>query len=411
MSNRWLAPLAVLALSLIGCGNKNNNTQPPGTEPPAMDMPDMAPLPPDLALPSRDPTDHPELPQVDFLGGKTLAAMDAWVVVWKGDDAIGQQTIQFLNWMLQSDYWVSSLSEYGVGKGTTEKLLVLDQDPPANLDDNDAKALTKSLFAGATPQIPAPNANTVVFFVVNPKTHSTLQGSKGCDDNGYGGYHSETQTAQGSGIYVSYAVNLQCAAGTADAFVDLTDTLSHEAAEAATDPHPYTSPGWTNQTNPLGGEVGDLCVGLISKQAANITDADGGVAAGNYYVTRIYSQKAAKAGTSDPCVPAPATHPYFNVGVEPRDIDVKTDKKGNGQVMAKIEPYAFGDVGELKWKIEDPGPGITVDPMVGTNMPGDTIALMVTVTADAQSGTYPLILSTTAKKGGRNLWFSSITVE
>jgi hypothetical protein len=375
-------------------------------------MADMADPGPDLSFPKRPPTDHPELPQVANLGGASIAAMEAYTIVWKGDEVLGQKTYDFLDAMLKSDYWMNTLSEYGVGKGSSVKLIVLDDPPPAMLDDSGVKTLVKSLFAGG--QVPAATPDMVLFFAFNPKTASTLQGGQGCVD--YGGYHSETQTATGSGVYVSYAVNLQCPTSGPDPdFNDFTSTISHEAAEAATDAHPFTTPGWTNQTNAIGGEIGDLCVGLETKLTVSPAPDGGAPDSGapvTYVVQRLYSQKVAASGDSDPCVPAPASHPYFNVGVEPRDITVSTDDTGKGTFMAKIEPYAFGDVGTLTWQLEgQPGPGIKVSPTQGTGDPGDTFALMVTVSGNAQTGTYPLMLVVKSPKGDYNQWFSSITVE
>jgi hypothetical protein len=367
----------------------------------------MADPGPDLSFPQRAPTDHPELPQVDNLGGASIAAMEAYTIVWKGDEVLGQKTFDFIDAMLKSDYWNGSLAEYGVGKGSSVKLIVLDDAPPATLDDAGVKTLVKSLFAAG--KVPAVTPNMVLFFAFNPKTMSTMQGGQGCSE--YGGYHSETQTASGSGIYVSYAVNLQCPTSGSDPDWNyFTSTISHEAAEAATDAHPFTTPGWSNQTNPLGGEIGDLCVGLDTK--LTISSAPDGGAPVTYVVQRLYSQKAAAAGNSDPCLPAPATHPYFNVGIEPRDITVATDNAGKGTFMAKIEPYAFGEVGSLTWQLEgQPGAGIKVSPTQGTGAPGDTFALMVTVSASAQTGTYPLSLIVKSSQGGYNEWWSSITVQ
>jgi hypothetical protein len=365
-------------------------------------------LPPDLQLSDRDPTDHPQLPQVDNQHGPVLDGVQLWTVVWPGDEVLGARANTFTEWMLGSDYWVNSLNEYGVGRGKALGVLVLPNAAPASIDDSAFSNIIKDLIARGVVQY---TPTTALAFIVPKGTTSTLQGGQGCQD--YGGYHSETRTVKGGSDFIPYSVTLQCpvAPGVSD-FDGVTQVLSHEGAEMATDPHPFTRPGWSNKNIPDGSEIADLCVDLNVTIHGSVSDPDAGVTEADYSVTRLYSQKAAAAGKSDPCVPVPTDVPYFNVGIEPPQLTIQTDTTGAGTFTAKIEPYAFGDVGMIRWRLESqPGPGVTVAPTHGTARAGQTVLMTVTVTAQAQRGDYTLMLTSHSDKGGDNEWFSSLTIQ
>src|SRR5262249_5079436 len=136
-----------------------------------------------------------------------MSAMEVWTIVWTGDEALGNQTNVFNDWMLNSDdFWIASVGEYGIGKGVAKGVIVLPDTAPATLDDSAMGPMIKAHIADGT--FPAPNAQTLYSFVIPKKTKQTMQGGVGCQD--YGGYHSETRSASGSKTYVPYAVNLQC---------------------------------------------------------------------------------------------------------------------------------------------------------------------------------------------------------
>jgi hypothetical protein len=369
--------------------------------------PDMAPAPPDFALGKRSPTDHPAEPELTNFGGSVLSAIELYTIVWQGDSDLGAQVERFHSWMVKSDYWTQSLAEYGVGAGKSMGLIVLPGNAPSTLDDSWFHSNIAQLIKAGT--LPAPTANTSYAFIVPSSSQSTMCYGGGCiyGCQSYGGYHSATDS--GTGQNVSYEVNLQCPGfGSGSAFDQLTDTLSHEAAEAATDPQPQ-APTWINPNLPYGSEVGDLCVGLESTQHATFTDVDGGtVDSADYIVTRLYSTKRAHDGTSDPCVPEPK-HPFFGVGIDPTDWQVQTDSTGHATAMAKIEPWAFGDVGPIKCLIPNPGRGIHLSPSSGTSLPGDTIWVTATI-SNAQSSQYSINVYSQAASGGESLWFSSLTI-
>jgi hypothetical protein len=368
---------------------------------------DLRPAPPDMLLPDRDPTDHPPALQVTNHGGPTIAAMEPYTIVWNGDEALGDKVNTFLSYLVQSDYWVAVTTEYGGGKGTPKSVIVLDDAAPAALDDSLMDGIVNGLVTSG--KLPSTNDNTVLFFVVPQSTKSTLFGANGCFD--YGGYHAETQMLI-NGRHQPYAVNLQCAGSalaSSSGFDSLTVTISHESVEAQTDPHPFSAPGWVNTESPVGGEVGDLCVysdtTITAPGAAGQPDTI-------YAVTTIYSETAAKAGNKEPCQPSPVGQPFYSVAVNPPEVVVTTDATGVGDADAAYEPFAFGDVGTIRWSIEQPpGQGIKVTPSSGQAKAGETIRMKVHVGSNVQSGSYPLVLGVRADKAEQTNYTATITVQ
>jgi hypothetical protein len=404
--------LVVALLLVAGCNSNPSSTDDGGPDLMVTYAGDLANYGLDLRLPGRDPTDHPPLFLMDFNGGPVIPKIEIWTVVWQGDEALGQRIDQFTKWMVESDdYWVHSLGEYGVGKGKAMGVIVIPNAAPATLDDSAFSPLIKNAIASAL--FPAPNSNTLFQFIVPPTTKSTLYGSAGCQE--YGGYHSETRIAAGSMTLVPYAVNLQCSGFGGTSFDGLTEVVSHEASEVATDPHPFSRPAWVSpgEVAPQGGEVSDLCAGL---SAAFTVQQDGGGDAGlvptTYYVTRNWSNKAVEAHNLDPCQPLPPGKKFFNVAVDPIEIVIETDAKGNGVFAAEFKPFSFGDVGTIKWASNGSGgEGITIDPVSGSGLAGDTIKLIITVGPTAAAGTYPMRLLVQSQKSGQTQWVSPIIVK
>jgi len=405
-STKHLPVLFCIAMSgaVVGCSdNKLGN--------PGQMMPDMAQIfdltvAPDLMFPSRDPSNHPDLPQVQNEGGTVLDAPNVWTIVWPGDEALGEKANTFVRGMLASGYWSGSLGEYGVGAGVANGVYVMPTSAPPSIDDSTFTKTVKTIVAA----LPTPaDKNTILSFIIPKNTTSTMGGGQGCQD--YGGYHSQTKSATGSTANIAYAVNLQCDDPTLSPFDALTDVMSHELAEASTDPFPRSSPGWSNFTVASGGEIGDLCVFLDTHIEVTLNNGDAGEDHETYNVQRLYSQKIAAMENADPCVPAPST-PYFNAALDPSDIDITLDTSGSGSGMMKLEPYAYGDVGPITWQIYGlDGSGVTANPSKGTAQPGETIRVTYTANSTAkQTGGAILFVETETTDGVINEWFGSVSV-
>jgi hypothetical protein len=351
----------------------------------AMAPVDFAVAPPDFALPRRAPTDHPPLPVVSNHGGAIVAHPQVWTIVWKGDEDLGAAVDRFYAWMLVSDYWTSSLGEYGVGAGGSNGVIVLPGAAPATLQ---ADALETTLAQLAAQPAYAPQAGTVYSFVIPATT--TLVESDGTQVCSFGdGYHLSTA----AGLH--YAVNLQCGGGADELHI----VLSHELAELSTDAEPLANTAWLSDDPP--GEIGDLCVGV------NVTyDPMDDFGTEHYVVTRLWSARAAATGMSDPCVPAPTT-PWFGAAISPSSINVTLDPSGKGSALAAVEPFAYGPVGKIHWQLYSQT-GLTFSPSQGVNQAGDTIAIHIAVDGAFQAQPIPLFLFATDAAGDTSVWNFSV---
>lgn len=215
----------------------------------------------------------------------------------------------------QTATWSQQTSEYGVGALTVLPTITIPGTPPATLDDNsgDPTPFEQTLVnntSGANPAWGAADASTIYLFVL-PQGTQIDSGGLCCDNNeGYFGYHWSTTV---SGVDIPYAVVCNCAnfvEPPLTALDDVTTTITHELAEAATDPF-TNNPAFAQEDDAhvvweygsFGAEIADMC--------QNNTDSNYTPPGSTYMVQRSWSNAAALAGTN-PCVPVPATGPYFN---------------------------------------------------------------------------------------------------
>ncbi|HWE28866.1 MAG TPA: hypothetical protein VHB97_12735 [Polyangia bacterium] len=361
--------LAVTLMLAAGCGN----AQAP------MTAPDMA----------RAATDHPLLWRVMQGSGPVQAAPEVWTVVWQGDEAIGAEVADFLDWMLHSDYWVSSLGEYGIGAGVSKGLVVIPSPPPDAIDDGQLATLATQLVTSG--QITRSD-NTQVAFLPSPATTVTAGSSAGCDV--FLGYHSHGGSASSG---VAYSINLRCTGDPGDPLDQITGVLSHETAEAATDPEPRS--GFAD-VSPGQQEVGDLCeFGL--DVAVDVPPDATHAAARRYWLQRLYSDKRAADGTIEPCLPIPWDHPYWNVAIDPKIIDVAPGTTAPAD--ARLDVFAYGDVGLIKWIASSSD--ADVEPPSGEAHAGDTIAITVTPFQSLQAGqSIEVDILSESAKAGSQLW-------
>ena len=221
---------ALVALALVaGCGDNSTMQMPP---------------PPDMA---RAPMDHPPLWRLMHGTGPVQPAVEGYTVVWPGDEALGADVADFVDWMLHSDYWKSSLAEYGVGGGVGKGLIVMPTAAPELLGDAQVQQIAAQLVAGG--QVTA-NVNTHLAFIPPPTTTVTNSGIKSCVD--FLGYHAHTAGPSG----VADSITVRCPGVAGEPIDQITDTLSHEMGEAAADPEPRS--GYVD-VSPGQQEIADLC--------------------------------------------------------------------------------------------------------------------------------------------------------
>jgi hypothetical protein len=277
----------------------------------------------DVDLAPAAPTDHEAFYQMPTRGGPTLPTVEAWTVVWTGDEAKGAALVSFLSWMFTSDYW-AALGEYGIGQGKAMDFIVAPGPWPT--DDTTLRDTYLALRAAGT--LPAPNANTALFFVLPSGAQLSCIGC--------GGYHNSFVDGT-----TSIPFEVQPGHGASGKFDDLTAIVSHEAVELATDPFPTTKPAIKEDLDWAGivGELADLCEqdNPVNASVHAPADVDGG-APRTYSVARFYSNAAAGSGTSDPCIPTVA-RPFF--GASARAFP------GCG-IPTTVEPFSFGAQTQLE---------------------------------------------------------------
>ena len=300
-------------------------------------LPDLAGLPPA----DHDPTQHPNPPRLNGGSGgavnhnSTIKAPEIWTVVWAGDEAtIGADAQKFTAWMLQSDYWKNSMAEYGVGAGTAKGVITFSGAAPTSIDQFQLDSLIDSNMGKGN--WPTKNANTIISVVTNPKTSITSLGQPaGCVQ--FDGYHQLSSSGK-----VPYLINAYCndASGKPD-FDNLTVTISHEAAEAASDWSLNVNKAYLPGTSSLiigGGETGDICIAMNASIQADATTT--------YSVQKVFSDANAAAGNKWWCPdPSKPNDPYWGAGVYSggtNDAVIKVSRTGGkGSTTFKIEPFSY----------------------------------------------------------------------
>ncbi len=222
----------------------------------------------------------------------------------------------------RSRFWSTAVSEYGVGPTRSDASLHVHLDASdlprvsrGKVLDTDVVDFVVGHAKSEGSGWPARERETLyIIYVPKSVALTTGDGSVGACDS-YMGFHDESVSGKDHLLYT--IVYEACGNGTLD---EVTDTASHEIAEAATDP-------WTSQDATLalsGFDDDHLAWSLFNEKAEENGDAcefydDANVTLGGdfpFRVQSLWSNKAALAG-SNPCVPAApfeaASPAYFNV--------------------------------------------------------------------------------------------------
>jgi hypothetical protein len=202
------------------------------------------------------------LPNVTYHGGPLLNNVQIQSVfdgaAWSTNASLQQMITQvdgFLQYFPTSPY-MDVLKQYNVGHGAFQNDVVLPQNPPGGqtIDDSQIRQLLDTAIAGH--QLAAPTANQLYIFFTAPGTTVTAHGQSSAND--FAGYHDAFTDSAGAAVY--YAVVPYPTGGVANVpLSDLQQTtviLSHEIAEAVTDPDTQT--GWFDARQ---GEIGDIAAG------------------------------------------------------------------------------------------------------------------------------------------------------
>ncbi len=353
----------------------------------------------DSGLPAGYPALKPDMPQVVHGSGPVMLAPKFVAITFQGD-AFQTQIADFVSTVGQTDYWASTVTEYGsLSAATGMAVPPLTEKAPASIDDSAVGPWLAQKIANAI--LPAPTADTLYTIFYPASTIVTLQGSTSCQQ--FGGYHNESTT--NAGVSFSYAVIPRCASFGAMTGIDvITGSASHEFIEATTDPLPQSDPAYGQVDNDHiiwevvlgGGEIGDLCA-----QDPRAFYKPSGFA---YTVQRTWSNKSALAG-HDPCVPN-LPGPYFNSA--PVLVDALTlSGNGGGSLATKGASIALGKSKAIEFDLYSDAPtsgawtaklydsvtltgggaaNLSFSPSVISGKNGDTAHVTVTVKSAGQYG-------------------------
>lgn len=448
---RWfLGFVALTSISAMGgaavvaCGGSTQNGSPPAADSGPVEAAvgvDAAPeAAPDAGPDVGYPAPHYAMPQVvNLAGGVTLKNPKAYLIFYPGYTyeaqlkAMGQA-------MGASTYWSAATSEYGVGPlAFAGSIELTGETPPTSIQDADIQTyLAGKLQSGA---FGTPDPETIYTIVYPTTTTITLPGgalgnAQSCSS--FGGYHQDfitSVTDGGTPQDFPYAVVPTCTNVPGFTTQDeLTGALSHEWAEAATDPYPATNQGANSAYAQVdsnhfawealggGGEIGDMCVG---SQSPFFMSTEVG-----FTVQRIWSNKAAKAG-HDPCAPAPSGVPYFqsapllntNVQFTSQFIGGTIDSQGvvvpvNQSKDVEVDLYSDAPT-DGPWTVSAsdglsallgsaPSMTFTWDKTQGQN--GDKLKLTIKVTATSPLGGAHVFVITSTLKSAVTKW-SGLVVE
>jgi hypothetical protein len=258
-------------------------------------------------------------------------------------------------------YWAANTTEYGAGSFHAGSAVVITgESAPGTIDNTAIQTWLKGKLAAGTL---GPISDQAIYTIFYPSSTTITQSSaagtaSSCQQ--FGGYHDDF--AYSSTVHISYAVIPECAELNNQVGVDaVTAGASHEWIEASTDPHPHADSAyfmvgadylaWALAMGAT--ENGDLCAIGIGQ---------------NYYrpagyghvIQRGWSNAAAAAGNTDPCVPAVAETPYFNAGAVTNDSvsvyfsPTKGVKVANGSSKTiDVQVWSTGDVGDIHVGVVD----------------------------------------------------------
>lgn len=299
------------------------------SEPPPRDggprPPDGGPPPVDAFLrrdawsPTFTVAPHGPLPIVTDQGGRRMHHPQL-VVITYADDVDRAAHEGLTRWAATSDWLATVGGEYGIDGATLLGVVERTDRAPSSITDEQIAATIRNGIANGTMPVPAGGVLDDALYILHFPPGTTITDDlvgRSCET--FGGYHNESQTADGR--LFAYAVVPSCPSASPD-LSDLANeqvATTHEIFEAATDPLPFTAPGWAFGTTLAdyspwlfaGAELADLCEYRLGPAAY--------YREGGFTVTRIWSNAAARRGDVDPCVPWDGA-PYGTVTPAPGTV-------------------------------------------------------------------------------------------
>ena len=333
------------------------------------------------------------MPQVIQFGGPVLTAPVVQPIFFASamDTATEPYIEGFLPALASSTYWPTVVDEYGIGALTVMPSIV--SMDPVPTKDSDMVTYLAGQLDGMHAGWPLADTKQTTYMVTLPENY----GYDGACSS-FAGYHSEASNGMTTGF--SYAIIANC--GGSDALDQVTDTISHELVEAATDPKVISAPAFETVdqehiawSRAAGAELADMCEWSTSESDRLV---------GNYLVQRIWSNAAALAGT-DPCVPA-APGMYYNAAPELGEVPV-----GSSAVPTLGVQIPTGSAKDITFHLfsDQPGSAWDVAAIDGAELFGDEPSLEIeygSVYSGSNGGLVTILVNRkkAAPKGG-NLLF------
>jgi hypothetical protein len=342
------------------------------------------------------PAPHGALPVIDFHGGAIIENPNIVTVTFDGDDTRAMLD-DFGDAITATPWWDAVRDGYCdsdnrcVGRGTSGGHGHLADIGDASFDDSSDPDGTSSLRDllmrnVASGALPAPDANTIYVVYLPARATVSLDGNALCVAlSAYHNYGFYAQRGDAGETRVPYAYAVIPSCGFTD--VTATSAASHEIVEAATNPtfgaFYMRDVAWTYD----GSENADLCV--THSQSDRWEDGSTELYhQGEWVVQRSWSNAAAVA-SHDPCVPAPAGVPYFNVAPSTTEENVSLRVGG----AKTVELTAFSDAPMPDFDVDaeelavvrggEGVLGLALDRTHANN--GTKVSLTITVTAKPKS--------------------------
>ena len=365
-----------------------------------------------------------DLPTAGTLGGPVMPSPRVQPIYFKGFP-YAADIDTFATRLSASTYWPAVTAEYGVGALTAAAGYATNVALPASLTDANLPGLLVAALTEGAATLGPPRTDTVYALFFDPATTLVVMGHTLCAAGQPSAYHDEWTVG---GMHVPVAVIPSCPTFPGQTTLTgvnvLTLALSHELVEAATDPLVYTQPAygaidrdhilWAVAFN--GAEVGDLCE---NEQPLTVTPADIG-----YPVQRIWSNAAARAGTTGPCLPVPPGEVYFQaVGDLPEhgafqdlngvDHSVPVMSAGVGVAASAHVSFRGGtgaptDLKAVAFELDDETSLGIEKPTPVMGKLGQAISLPIATSSLTTAGVVPLIIGASSGHGDLHVWVGGV---
>ncbi|KAI8611266.1 hypothetical protein BC830DRAFT_669451 [Chytriomyces sp. MP71] len=268
-------------------------------------------------------------PSASYGGGPVISNVEATIIFYNSTSTDQKDLKDYYNFLVQSPL-VDALQEYStptqtIGRGHVVGSYFENKNLKQTLDNlADIRPYLRNLTIAG---IISPNDNS--YYPIHFASGIQITDSSGQSCVTFGGYHSATYVADIANVtYLYYAVLPNCG----QRALDMAPAISHELAEAITDPlYPR---GWNSAA--LSAEIGDICAGFYTQ----LSDAKGKL----WYVQNIWSNMQKKCGAT------PLHAPSSTVTTSTTTTRVSTQTwipfTSNGMIMPNIQvtPVLYGEV-------------------------------------------------------------------